>query len=84
MDALLRGELLTALAVFGHDSTKKEALERFSAFLEDRNTPRLPPDTRKVSCLLLFMFFILIRVSHEVTAADICVGGVCCCDAKCG
>lgn len=48
LDAMLRGEVLTALAIFGHDLTLDEALKRFNAFLEDRNTTLLPPDTRKV------------------------------------
>ncbi|PKI72074.1 hypothetical protein CRG98_007531, partial [Punica granatum] len=47
LDAMLRGEILTALAVFGHEETLKEASRRFNAFLEDRNTPFLPPDTRR-------------------------------------
>ncbi|KAM4080003.1 hypothetical protein ACJW30_09G159100 [Castanea mollissima] len=46
-DAMLRGEVLTALAVFGHNLTLKEASRRFYAFLEDRNTPLLHPDIRK-------------------------------------
>jgi len=45
---MLRGEVLTALAVFGHDETLKEAVRRFDAFLADRNTPLLPPDIRRV------------------------------------
>ncbi|XP_031371428.1 aminopeptidase M1-like isoform X2 [Punica granatum] len=49
LDAMLRGEILTALAVFGHEETQKEASRRFNAFLEDRNTPLLPPDTRKAA-----------------------------------
>nr|XP_023879222.1 aminopeptidase M1-like [Quercus suber] len=47
LDAILRGEVLTALAVFGHDLTLKEASRRFCAFLDDRNTPVLHPDIRK-------------------------------------
>jgi puromycin-sensitive aminopeptidase len=46
-DALLRGEILTSLAQFGHDLTLDEASKRFQAFLEDRNTPLLPPDIRR-------------------------------------
>ncbi|PNY15161.1 puromycin-sensitive aminopeptidase-like protein, partial [Trifolium pratense] len=46
-DALLRGEILTSLAQFGHDLTLDEASKRFQAFLEDRNTPLLPPDLRR-------------------------------------
>nr|GMC49388.1 aminopeptidase M1 [Ipomoea batatas] len=47
LDAMLRGELLNALAVFGHDATINEANRRFHIFLDDRNTPVLPPDLRK-------------------------------------
>ncbi|PKA63344.1 puromycin-sensitive aminopeptidase [Apostasia shenzhenica] len=46
LDAMLRGEVLTALAHFGHDITRDEGLRRFNAFLNDRDTPLLPPDTR--------------------------------------
>lgn len=52
LDAMLRGEVLTALAVFGHDETLKEAIRRFDAFVADRNTSLLPPDLRRV-CFLL-------------------------------
>ena len=48
LDAMLRGEILTALAVFGHNLTLNGASKRFHAFLGDRNTPLLPPDLRKV------------------------------------
>ncbi|KAJ9168198.1 hypothetical protein P3X46_019754 [Hevea brasiliensis] len=48
LDSMLRGEILTALAVFGHDPTINEASRRFHAFVDDRNTPLLPPDIRKV------------------------------------
>ncbi|THF95506.1 hypothetical protein TEA_025928 [Camellia sinensis var. sinensis] len=49
LDAMLRGELLTALAQFGHDITQNEARRRFDAFLNDKNTPLLPPDMRKAA-----------------------------------
>lgn len=49
LDVMLRGELLTALAKFGHEETRKEAARRFDAFLNDRNTPLLPPDIRKAA-----------------------------------
>jgi len=55
LDAMLRGEILTALAVLGHDLTLEEGNKRFQAFLEDRNTPLLPPDTRKVGCIFILM-----------------------------
>ncbi|CAA6672775.1 unnamed protein product [Spirodela intermedia] len=61
------GELLTVLAELGHDSTRDEALKRFAVFLDDRNTPLLPPDTRKDS--------------HAVVVDDFSAGGICCCDA---
>ena len=48
LDALLRGELLTVLAELGHEGTLNEAIRRFEAFCADRNSPLLPPDTRKV------------------------------------
>lgn len=49
LDAMLRGEILTALALFGHEITLNEASRRFHAFLDDRNTPLLPPDIRKAA-----------------------------------
>lgn len=48
LDAMLRGELLAALVAFGHDETIEEACKRFHAFLNDRSTPLLPPDIRRV------------------------------------
>lgn len=48
LDAMLRGELLAALSAFGHDVTIEEASKRFHAFLNDRDTPLLPPDIRRV------------------------------------
>ncbi|XP_042488485.1 aminopeptidase M1 [Macadamia integrifolia] len=49
LDAMLRGEVLTALVEFGDDATQKEGIRRFRAFLDDRNTPLLPPDIRKAA-----------------------------------
>ncbi|KAK2980117.1 hypothetical protein RJ640_019540 [Escallonia rubra] len=49
LDAMLRGELLAALSVFGDDATLAEARKRFHAFLDDRNTPLLPPDIRRAA-----------------------------------
>ncbi|XVE97720.1 hypothetical protein REPUB_Repub03eG0043000 [Reevesia pubescens] len=49
LDAMLRGEILTALAMLGHEETLTEASRRFCAFLNDRNTPLLPPDIRKAA-----------------------------------
>ncbi|XP_042507016.1 aminopeptidase M1-like isoform X3 [Macadamia integrifolia] len=49
LNAIMRGEVLTALVVFGHIMTQKEALRRFHIFLGDRNTPLLPADMRRVA-----------------------------------
>ncbi|KAL0341862.1 UNVERIFIED_CONTAM: Aminopeptidase M1 [Sesamum calycinum] len=49
LNALIREEVLTALACFDHPPTKVEAIKRFQAYLEDRNTSLLPVDTRKVA-----------------------------------
>uniref|UniRef100_A0A7N0V590 ERAP1-like C-terminal domain-containing protein n=1 Tax=Kalanchoe fedtschenkoi TaxID=63787 RepID=A0A7N0V590_KALFE len=46
-EALLRGEILSALAFFGHDATCKEGWRRFQAFVEDKSNPLLPPDIRR-------------------------------------
>ncbi|KAI6679923.1 hypothetical protein NL676_033804 [Syzygium grande] len=48
-DAMLRGQILSALAEFGDESTLKEASRRFHAFLNDRSTPLLPPDIRRAA-----------------------------------
>ncbi|GMI94982.1 AMINOPEPTIDASE M1, aminopeptidase M1 [Hibiscus trionum] len=53
LDAMLRGEILTALAMLGHKETLNEASRRFDAFLNDRNTPLLPPDIRKAAYVAL-------------------------------
>ncbi|CAO2165095.1 unnamed protein product [Urochloa humidicola] len=50
LNALLRGStLLTALAELGHEATINEAVRRFNVYLEDRETPLLPPDVRKAA-----------------------------------
>ncbi|KAM7510796.1 hypothetical protein LguiB_009671 [Lonicera macranthoides] len=49
LDSMLRGEILTALALFGHDVTINEASKRFTTFLDDRNTSLLPPDLRRAA-----------------------------------
>ncbi|RLN09792.1 hypothetical protein C2845_PM11G16830 [Panicum miliaceum] len=53
MNALLRGALLTALAEFGHEATINEAVRRFNVFLEDRETPFLPPDVQNAAYVAL-------------------------------
>eukprot|EP00268_Persea_americana_P036936 TRINITY_DN364_c0_g1_i3.p1 TRINITY_DN364_c0_g1~~TRINITY_DN364_c0_g1_i3.p1 ORF type:complete len:895 (+),score=152.53 TRINITY_DN364_c0_g1_i3:409-3093(+) len=49
LDAMLRGEILIALSLFGHDATQTEAVRRFQAFIDDRNASLLPPDIRKAA-----------------------------------
>ncbi|RLN08156.1 aminopeptidase M1-A [Panicum miliaceum] len=53
LNALLRGTLLTALAELGNEATINEAVRRFNVFLEDRETPLLPPDVRKAAYVAL-------------------------------
>ncbi|XP_050263568.1 aminopeptidase M1-like [Quercus robur] len=74
LDAMLRGEVWTALAVFGYDPALKEGSRRFHAFLDDRNTPLLHPDIRKAAYVAVmrrvsssnkFGFESLLRVYRE-------------------
>ncbi|KAL3824477.1 hypothetical protein ACJIZ3_020506 [Penstemon smallii] len=48
-NALMREEVLMALANFGHPQTTEEAIKRFRAFINDENTSLLPVDTRKAA-----------------------------------
>ncbi|CAI9757692.1 unnamed protein product [Fraxinus pennsylvanica] len=49
LNALMREEVLMALASFGHPQTHEEATKRFHAFLDDKNTSLLPVNTRKAA-----------------------------------
>ncbi|KAH6793241.1 aminopeptidase M1 [Perilla frutescens var. hirtella] len=49
LDALKREQVLTALANLDDPQTKEEAINRFKAYLEDRNTSLLPVNTRKAA-----------------------------------
>lgn len=82
LDAMLRGELLTSLAELGHDITTKEAVRRFYAFLDDRNTSLLPPDIRKVR-IWLYIFNFHTHYSLLMFHLKCPVGCICCCDADC-
>ncbi|KAL0441377.1 UNVERIFIED_CONTAM: Aminopeptidase M1 [Sesamum radiatum] len=55
LNALIREEVLTALACFDHPPTKVEAIKRFQVYLEDRNTSLLPVDTRKQAAYIAVM-----------------------------
>lgn len=63
---MLRGEVLTALASFGHDLTLNEACRRFHVFLDDRNTPLLPPDIRKVGECTESLVLVNTYSKHEI------------------
>ena len=91
LDSMLRGELLSALVSFGHEETVNEAKRRFEAFLEDRDTPLLPADIRKVinhHLLLLTAGAIILyghqtlpmifhRPTHDVLTFDSLVTNIC-------
>ncbi|KAG0454695.1 hypothetical protein HPP92_023987 [Vanilla planifolia] len=49
LDAMLRGEILSALAQLGHSITQNEGLRRFNAFFNDMDTTLLPPDIRRAA-----------------------------------
>lgn len=67
LSALLRGEVLLALSTFGHDNTHKEAIRRFQAFVDDRNTPLLSADTKRVIvCPQYLNHFLIPRSPSEV------------------
>ncbi|CAK7356897.1 unnamed protein product [Dovyalis caffra] len=53
LNALLRGEIYTALATFGHDKTHREAMQRFQSLLNDRTTTLLSTDTKKAAYIAI-------------------------------
>lgn len=59
---------MSALVSFGHEETVNEAKRRFEAFLEDRDTPLLPADIRKVIShhLLLLTADSIILYDHQL------------------
>lgn len=62
LNVLLRGEVFTALASFGHDKTHKEAMQRFQELLNDKDTILLSADLKKVkSSLSIHMVSSLLR-----------------------
>lgn len=66
LDAMLRGELMSALVSFGHEESIAEAKRRFSAYLSDRKTSLFPPDIRVVR-----LFFSLLRVPLQLIADEV-------------
>ncbi|XVE53865.1 hypothetical protein DITRI_Ditri03aG0036000 [Diplodiscus trichospermus] len=79
LDAMLRGEILTALAMVGHKETLTEASRRFHAFLKNRNTLLLPPDIRKAAYVAVMLkvnssnredFESLLRVYRETDLSE--------------
>lgn len=82
LDVMLRPLLLIALVQLGHDKTINEGVRRFNIFTHNRNTPLLPPDTRKV------LAFAITSSGAPMITASIC--NLCCsagciprCDAEC-
>ncbi|KAK6248932.1 hypothetical protein QUC31_020497 [Theobroma cacao] len=61
LDAMLRADVFTALAMLGHEETLDEATRRFHAFLDNRNTPLLHPDIRKAA---------YVAVMQKVSSSD--------------
>lgn len=55
LNALLRGEVLRALATFDHDKTHEEALNRFQSLVNDKNVPLVSADTNRVIELLEYV-----------------------------
>uniref|UniRef100_A0A7N0V8D3 Aminopeptidase n=1 Tax=Kalanchoe fedtschenkoi TaxID=63787 RepID=A0A7N0V8D3_KALFE len=49
LDALMRGDVLYALALLRHDATLQEATRRFHAYLADRNNSFASSDTRRAA-----------------------------------
>ncbi|KAI3911691.1 hypothetical protein MKX01_029452, partial [Papaver californicum] len=45
---------LECLTILGHDLTLNEVVRRFRAFVDDKNTPLLPPDSIKLMATILF------------------------------
>lgn len=82
LDAMLRGEILNALAVFGHDLTLNEANRRFLTFLGDRNSPLLPPDIRKVSERSIGQLLVFSHLTNEVYCLTVIAGSLCGCNAE--
>lgn len=82
LDAMLRGEILTALAMFGHDLTLNEASRRFDSFLNDRSTPLLPPDIRKVGKSTGQSLVLLPLQSPLTFTGTLVAGSICGCYAK--
>ena len=64
LDALLRGEVWTALAVFEYDPALKEASRRFHAFLDHRNTPSLQCKKKHWSITSIYPSTIPIKFSN--------------------
>ncbi|XP_056167082.1 aminopeptidase M1-like isoform X7 [Syzygium oleosum] len=79
LEAMLREQILSALAEFGNEPTLKEASRRFHAFLDDRSTPLLPPDIRRAAYMAVMQtvnasnrsgFESLLRVYRETDSSQ--------------
>ncbi|TXG68457.1 hypothetical protein EZV62_003392 [Acer yangbiense] len=83
LDAMLRGEVFIALATFGHDKIRREAMQRFQVLLNDKNTPLLSADVRKAAYISVMRnssttnrngFESLLKFYREVRDQDIIYG----------
>jgi hypothetical protein len=75
---MLRSLLLLALVKLGHDETIAEGIRRFHIFLEDRKSPLLPPDNRKVMTFPLDYS----RFTSLLSNLQCSLGSIPCCDAE--
>ncbi|XWS16195.1 hypothetical protein CRYUN_Cryun34aG0064300 [Craigia yunnanensis] len=78
LNALMRGEVLMALAVFDHGKTHEEAMQRFQALLDDRSTLLLSADTKRAAYIAVMRnpntsregFESLLKVYREADAVQ--------------
>ncbi|XP_022715192.1 aminopeptidase M1-like isoform X2 [Durio zibethinus] len=78
LNALMRGEVLMALAVFNHGKTHEVAMQRFQALLDDRSTQLLSADTKRAAYIAVMRnantsrngFESLLKVYREADAVQ--------------
>lgn len=52
LNTMLREAVLMALVTLDHEETVKEGIRRFQKFLDEKDTPLLPPDMRRVRSVI--------------------------------
>ncbi|XVE51898.1 hypothetical protein DITRI_Ditri02bG0077800 [Diplodiscus trichospermus] len=78
LNALMRGEVFMALAVFDHSQTHEEVMQRFQALLDDRSTLLLSADTKRAAYIAVMRnsnrsrdgFESLLKVYREADAVQ--------------